>query len=341
MTLKDIAALAGVSTMTVSNVINGKHQRVSDATIEKVNQIIKENHFVPNQSARNLTAKSSKIIALIVPIGETNSTSHGFSLFDDPYVGSMLGEIEWTLRENGYYPMIRSASKQTDILALFHTWNVDGAIFLYPSFDDIVDELVKHISIPMIFIDSSSTNPDVMSVSCHNEQGTYLSTRYLIAHGHTNIAFVADYGNNPLLMQRYAGYCKALKEHQIPIRRDFIFEFPPTYDWGKKAGKEIALSSHKITGAVTTADICAIGIMEGARQGGMRIPSDLSIIGFDNILPCLYTTPKLTTISQHLRTKAKCAADLILEKLRKGSVAQNKIVIDVDLIERNSVADLL
>ena len=81
--------------------------------------------------------------------------------------------------------------------------------------------------------------------------------------------------------------------------------------------------------------------MEGARQGGMRIPSDLSIIGFDNILPCLYTTPKLTTISQHLRTKAKCAADLILEKLRKGSVAQNKIVIDVDLIERNSVADLL
>lgn len=340
MTLKDIAALAGVSTMTVSNVINGKYERVSKTTIEKVNQIIKENHFVPNQSARNLTAKSSKIIALIVPVGESNSTSHGFSLFDDPYVGSMLGEIECTLRENGYYPMIRSATKQTDILALFHTWNVDGAIFLYPSFDSIVDELIKRISIPMVFIDSASTNPDVLSVSCDNERGVYLSTRYLIAHGHNRIAFVADYKNNPLLEARYRGYCKALEESHIPLQHDFIYEFPPTYDWGEKAGKEIALSSHKISAVVTTADICAIGIMEGARLGGMRIPSDLSIIGFDDILPCLYTTPKLTTISQHLRLKAKYAANLILEKLTKGFVEQSKIMIDVDLIERNSVVDI-
>ena len=180
-----------------------------------------------------------------------------------------------------------------------------------------------------------------MCVNCNNEQGTYLSTRYLIAHGHTNIAFVADYRTSTLLTERYKGYCKALEEHHIPVREELVFELPPNYEWGKKAGKEIALSPHKITGVVTTADICAIGIMEGARQSGMRIPADLSIIGFDDILPCLYTTPKLTTISQHLRTKAKCAADLILEKLSSGTVAQNKIMIDVDLVERNSVVDLL
>lgn len=340
MTLKDIAAIAGVSTMTVSNVINGKHARVSQKTLETINQIIEEYHYVPNQAARNLTAKSSKIIALIVPVVENNSTSHGFSMFDDPYMGSMLGEIEWTLRENGYYPMIRSATKQTDILTLFHIWNVDGAIFLYPSFDTIVDELIKHISIPMVFIDSASTNPKVLNVRCQNQKGIYLSTRYLLAHGHRHIAFVADYKGNTLLEERFKGYQQALEEQHIPLDRELIFEYSPTYDSGIIAGKAIAMKGSQITAVVTTADICAIGIMEGARLSGMRIPADLSIIGFDNILPCLYTTPKLTTISQHLHTKAKLAANLLIEKLSTGTVMQNHIVIDVDLIERNSVVEI-
>lgn len=337
MTLKDIAALAGVSTMTVSNVINGKHSRVSQKTIDTVNQIIKEYHYVPNQAARNLTAKSSKIVALIVPVSEDNSTLHGTSMFDDPYIGSMLGEIERTLREHGYYPMIRSATKQTDILTLFRTWNVDGAIFLYPSFDSIIDELVNHSSIPMVFLDSASTNEKVLNVKCNDKKGTLLSTRYLLAQGHKKIAFIADYKGNPLLEARFEGYKQALSENGIPISPSLIFEYSPTYESGIKAGTAIALSNEKITAAITTADICAIGIMEGARLGGMHIPGDLSIIGFDNILPCLYTTPKLTTISQHLHTKAKLAADLLVEKLTTGSVAQSQITVDVDLIERNSV----
>ncbi|RDU25022.1 LacI family transcriptional regulator [Anaerosacchariphilus polymeriproducens] len=340
MTLKDIAAEAGVSTMTVSNVINGKHNRVSKSTVEKINKIITKNNYVPNQSARSLTAKSSKIIALIVPVIEKTATTHGTTLFENPYVGSMLGEIERTLRENGYYPMIRSVAKQTDILTLFHTWNVDGAIFLYPSFDEIIDSLIEQISLPMVFIDSSSQNPNVMNIGCDNEKGMFLSTRYLITHGHRNIAFIADYKNNPLLEQRFLGYKRALEESKIAFNSSFVIENSPTYEGGIKAGTTIASSKIPITGAVTTADICAIGMIEGARLGGMRIPADLSIVGFDDILPCLYTSPKLTTVSQNLHKKASLAANLLIERLTTKKVKQNKILVDVNMIERQSVIDI-
>ena len=115
MTLKDIAEKAGVSMMTVSNVINGKHSRVSAATIEKVNTIIKEYNYVPNLSARSLTVKSSHIIGVIVPLDSEESP---VSYFDNPYVSSMIGVIERELRNNGYFVMIRSVQTQEDLSVL-------------------------------------------------------------------------------------------------------------------------------------------------------------------------------------------------------------------------------
>ena len=100
MTLKDIAEKAGVSMMTVSNVINGKHSRVSAATIEKVNSIIKEYNYVPNLSARSLTVKSSHIIGVIVPLDDKENNGTSVSYFDNPYVSSMIGVIERELRDN-------------------------------------------------------------------------------------------------------------------------------------------------------------------------------------------------------------------------------------------------
>ena len=338
MTLKDIAALAGVSTMTVSNVINGKHQRVSQTTIDKVTAIIEQYHYVPNQTARNLIAKSSKIIALLVPTHNHFSELHAFSTFDNPYVAAMLGEIELTLRENGYYPMIRSVVDETDILNLFQSWNIDGAIFLYPSFDHIIENLMSQVSIPMVLIDSSLESENILNVKCANEEGTYLSTNYLISKGHRHIAFVANYKNNNLLQNRFNGYLKALKLNGIPFDESLVFEISPSYTGGIEAGKLIAASTKTITAVVTTADICAIGIMEGAHLSGLHIPKDLSIVGFDDIFPSVYTTPKLTTISQNLKTKAGVAANLLIEKLTHGNVEKSQITIGVTLVARESVA---
>ena len=154
MTLKDIAEKAGVSMMTVSNVINGKHSRVSAATIEKVNSIIKEYNYVPNLSARSLTVKSSHIIGVIVPLDDKEDNGTSVSYFDNPYVSSMIGVIEKELRDNGYFVMIRAVRSQDDLSILMRNWNVDGAIFLYPRlgdrFEDSINAIVAETHLPVV-----------------------------------------------------------------------------------------------------------------------------------------------------------------------------------------------
>ena len=161
MTLKDIAEKAGVSMMTVSNVINGKHNRVSAKTIEKVNAIIKECGYVPNLSARNLTNKTSSIVGIVIYLDETaNNENH----LENPYISTMIGTIEKELRENGYYTMVRSVFKNSDITQLLKNWNVDGIIFLYPNQSDDFRQFVESSPCPIAVFDSHLTVPGLINV---------------------------------------------------------------------------------------------------------------------------------------------------------------------------------
>lgn len=169
----------------------------------------------------------------------------------------------------------------------------------------------------------------------------YLSTKYMINHGHSAIAFVADYKISHVLANRFNGYKRALEENHITFNPDYVYEYSPSYEGGIQAGREIASNSSPVTAAVTTADICAIGIMEGARLGGYRIPVDLSVIGYDNLALCQYTLPKLTSVSQNIPRKALLATSLLLEKIRTGSVSSScQSALDVEIVDRQSVISL-
>lgn len=336
MTLKDIAEKAGVSMMTVSNVINGKHNRASAKTIEKVNAIIEECGYYPNLSARNMTNKTSSIIGIIIHLDDDSLNNN---YLENPYVSTMIGIIERELHHNGYYTMVRSVSKATDITQLLRNWNVDGIIFLYPDPQDYLSNFIESSPCPIAIFDSHLTTPGLINISSDDEKGLYLSTKYMINRGHSHIAFVADYKGNHLLTKRFNGYCKALKECGIPFREDYIFAYPPSYEGGIAAGKEIA--STQITAAVTTADICAVGVMEGSRLGGARVPVDLSVIGYDNLTLCRYTSPKLTSISQNIPQKALLATQLLLKKINgEKTDSPDHVTLDVEIVERQSVVSL-
>ena len=337
MTLKDIADKAGVSMMTVSNVINGKHNRVSKKTIERINKIIKECGYVPNFNARSLTSKSSNIIQIIISSEDTYSDEN---FLENPYISSMVGTMEREFRKNGFYTMIRSISNDTDVNTLLKNWNIDGAIFLYHN--NHLEYLSKSSPCPIAVFDSYTDFKDIINVSSDDEKGLYLSTKYLINHGHRKIAFVADYEGNPLLTNRFMGYKKALEDSNIEFNPDFIYKFFPSYEGGISAGKKIASDKNGVTGVVTTADICAIGVMEGARLEGYRIPLDLSVIGYDNLKLCQYTTPKLTTVSQDVTQKAIIACNLLIERIKTGTNSTpNHVITDVEIIERHSVVSIL
>jgi len=331
MTLKDIAKEAGVSTMTVSNVVNGRHERVSEQTLERISKIIKKYNYSPNMNARSLSAKNSRIIFLIIPLSHNET-----NMFYSPYISSLLGIMEYQLRINGYYAMIRSVYGFDELDALFKNWPADGAIFLLPDFDCFLDRILDNIHIPLVFLDSCHTREDLINVSCDDAKGTYLSTRYLINLEHKNIAFMADYKNSDLLTARFHGYCRALEESHIPLNPDLVFEEPPDYEHGIRVGQMIASSQTPVTAVVTTSDYSAVGIMEGARLGGLRVPTQLSVIGFDDLPFCKYCVPKLTTISQNIEAKATAATSLLMKKIASGTLENNKVTVDVQLIERQS-----
>lgn len=334
MTIKEIAEQAGVSMMTVSNVINKKNSKVSQKTIEKVNMIIEQNQYIPNLSARSLSAHNSKIIAIFLPLGF--DIHHNDNLFANPYISQLLGLLEKELRLNGYFAMIRSVDNIRDTNIFLKNWNADGAIFIFPHFDNDVSSLMKNNKIPLIFMDSYSTNPNVLSININDYKGTYLATKYLINKGHKNIAFVSTYKNNPLLTQRFNGYKDALSDSHINLNESFIIEEEPNFAGGKTAGKKIA-DLKTVTAVITTADICAIGLLEGARLSGLAIPNDLSVIGYDNLPISTFTTPKLTTIDQHIGEKGLKTIQLLFDRLNGTNNLPNKIFIDVDLVERQSV----
>lgn len=336
MTIKDIAQQAHVSMMTVSNVINGKEGRVSKETAELVRKIIAENNYIPNYSARSLSSNSSHIISIIVPYPQQQGDE---TIISDPYVSTMLGEIEKSLRENGYFAMIRSSNTMQEIIAMQKTWNADGVIFILPCYDDFIDELQKQINLPMVFIDSSSSSNKILKVNVEDEKGTFLAVKYLINMGHRKIAITVCPEGNMLLTKRYNGYRLALSESGIPFDKSLILPFSPDYGSGIKAGQYIAAHKKKsgITAVVTTSDISAIGVMEGARLGGLRIPADLSVIGFDNLQTGSYVTPKLTTIDQHMIKKADASVKLLLDSIKGAPVPGNSVCFDVELIERQSV----
>lgn len=336
--LKDIAEKAGVSIMTVSNVINGKHDRVSAKTIEKVNALIKEYDYVPNLSARSLTNKVSNIIGIII---SPFHTGEEFNHLENPYISAMLGTIEMELRKSGYFTMLRSVTNKSDIISLIKNWNVDGIIFLYPEALEYIQSFKELLKCPIAIFDCDMKVPDIINVATDDWHGLYLATRYMVSHGHTHIAFVSDPENNPLITRQFEGYRSALRECGIPFRPEYVYPYPPTYEGGLEAGKAISLSENEITAAVTTADIAAIGVMEGARLGGYRVPVDLSVIGYDNLPICQYTTPKLTSISQHLDQKARQCTRLLLEKIKTGTTSTpSKIIMGVELVERQSVISL-
>lgn len=332
MNLKDIAKLAGVSAVTVSNVINGNHKKVSKETIERVQKIIEENNYKPNATARSLAMKKSKIIGVVIP-----GLSEGDNFDTSPYYVHFLGALEHYIRSKGYYMMIRSAGTCGENVSLFQTWNVDGIIFLGP-YDNEENELLQKMKVPLVFIDSYTSREDIVNVGLDDHKGGYLAGKYLTSMGHREIALISPSAEpSGVVRARYEGFKEALEEQGIEFSIDDVFFATTFFDEGKKAGQDIAMAKRKYTAVATMSDIVAFGAMAGLRQMGLSIPKDISIIGFDGLPEGDYTYPRLTSIRQNIEGKANQAGDFLFEMIEKGEPIHVNVRLDVEIKEGTSV----
>lgn len=335
MNLKMIATQAGVSTATVSNVINGNHHKVSQATLKKVQKIIEENDYKPNATARSLACKKSKIIGVVIP---HISTEEAF--FENPYNAHMLALLEKYIRNQGYYLMVRCVGRCTDIIPLFASWHVDGVIF-FGAFREDIEELRSRMDVPTVYMDTYAEDMGISNVGVDDYKGGYLAAGCLLGKGHREIAFVGpSVYFSGVIQQRYRGFCDACREHGVEITQEHHFEAKTLYQSGVTAGQQIAMSHRGFTAAVVMSDIVAFGVMEGLRMCGRNVPNDVSVIGFDNLPESQYSNPKLTTVSQHVDEKARQVGEILFKLIRGEEVDQRGRMLDVEIVERQSVKDL-
>lgn len=332
MTLKDIAKEARVSSVTVSNVINGRYNKVSAETVKKVQEIIEKYNYKPNATARSLAMKESKIIGVVIP-----NVDREQNFLQSPYNAEILSVLENYVRKQGYYLMIRCVSSCLDIIPLFSSWNVDGMVFLGALKDEIRD-IKNRMDLPLVFIDTYTDDLDIVNVGANDYKGGYLATKYLIARGHQNIAFAGpDVKSQGVIQERYRGLCDAMEERELKVIPERIFVSMTTYESGVSVGKNIAFSNSDITAVVSMSDILALGIMEGLRLSGKLVPEDISVIGFDNLPECRYSNPQLTSVSQNIPWKAERAAEFLFQMIREKPDFAVDEKVDVEIVERQSV----
>lgn len=335
ITIKDIAQAVGVSCTTVSNVIHGKSGRVSAETVARINEAIETLGYIPNMSARSLVSSSSKVIGMISHL----TSNKNESIVEDPFHSAFIGSIEKTLRENGYYLMLRTVETTSDLFTFLHNWNVDG-LFCTGVFEDEFFEALTTLNIPVVLIDSYVTHPNMCNVGLEDYNGGYTATRYLIDKGHKDIAFASPtIKEKGVVFERFQGYKDALKEASIPFREDLVFQ--QELDVNTTINLGISLSNRDdVTAVFATADILAAGIMAGLRESGKRVPEDISVIGFDDINLCLLTSPRLTTIHQDAPLKGKLAVYYLMDQLENKPQSNREVILPIHLVERNSVKSL-
>lgn len=336
MKIKDIAQKAGVSTATVSNVINGNHHKVSQETIKKVQKIIEENDYKPNATARSLALKESKIIGVVIPyVGKDEPFS------ESPYYARILALLENYVRGQGYYLMIRCIRQCKKIIPIFSTWNVDGVILLGAHKDEVA-EIEERLKVPTVYIDTYAEQLQVATVGSDDYKGGFLAARYLMGKGHRDMAFVGpDVNSSVVIHERYRGFCEACKERGIEITSDNVFEAWTIYEQGVQAGKKIGISDKKFTAVIAMSDIVAFGVMEGLRLSGLNIPNDISVMGYDNLPECKYTYPQLTSVSQNLEQKAFLAGEHLFKMIRDKQKLVVNEKVDVEIAERQSVKEVM
>ncbi|MGB3441172.1 MAG: LacI family DNA-binding transcriptional regulator [Actinophytocola sp.] len=330
VTLKDIANEAGVSMMTVSNVINGNRARVSPETIERVRRIVAERGYVPSASARSLAARSSRLIGLLVPAADEDS------LTLSPHTGAILGQIERALRKRGYHLLLRGIAHPDEVGEALQSWSLDGAVLL-GFLDEEIDAL--DVTVPVLAVDSYSPNRLATGVRSDDFDGGRIAAAHLLDLGHRDIVFAGpSFSDVGVVHQRYEGFRQAFVDRGLSIRDGHIAAVNTTHASGHELGSRLRAEFPSATAVFATADILAIGIMAGLVDTGVPVPGAVSVIGFDDLDISAIVTPKLTTVAQDIPTKAAMAVDLLLTAVEKRDRPAEPVTLDVHLVERESTA---
>ena len=326
-----IAETLKVSPATVSYVVNGRYNKVSLATRQKILDEIEKTGYVPDVNARGLSSGRSRLIGLFLPISEDKQVSY---LLNNPFYMEFIAAIEKYNRDSSY-DLVLGYKDQKEFVHWALSRNFDAIIMLgkFPTQEAF---RVDSLRMPLIFIDVYSEEFNrFTNIRSDDKGGMYQATKYLLEQGHRQIGYVGTASRSELDHQRYEGYALALKEFGLEPKEELLYLSYPDFEGGIKIAETI-LADNKCTAIVCSADIIALGIMNKLEQLGKKIPDDLSIIGFDDVKEASYAYPSLTTVRQNIETKGKLVMEALKQAIENEGQEKKVIVVNSELIIRNS-----
>lgn len=333
--IKDIADRAGVSPTTVSNVIHGKTGRVSKATVEKINRILKEMEYVPSISARILANNSSGLIGVALGFMKKGNASS----FEDPFVSAMLGNLEYQIREHGYYMMLVARHEKDDIMQQALGWNFDGMIAMALKEKEIA-ELSERLGKPLVTIDQYlPPELGVRSITMDDRGGAYQMSQYLIGKGHKKFLFLSDCDLG-VDHYRWLGVRQAMEEAGIEDFESRHIVIPWNPEQREKAYEEMLPFFKKQTALFFSSDYYALEASNFLQNRGIKVPEEISIAGFDDVTYATLARPKLTTVHQMVDGKARRAVEVLMHLIQDEPVQKDIPPLPTTLVERESVRDL-
>jgi LacI family transcriptional regulator len=303
VTLDMVAQEAGVSPSTVSRILNGT-ARVRESKVRAVNAAISKLQFMPNPVARSLAGGKSMSVGVVI------------QTLDSPFYGGALAAIEKGLMRAGYSGLFVSGhwreSDERRCIDHLLSRRVEGIILVTSC---LPDQEIVHLSrtLPVVLTGRFVPGERTYSIDVDSTQGARLATDYLIGQGHKRIAFIAGPVDHPDAIQRMAGYKASLAAHRIPFSKKLVSVGDYSDAGGHAAMVRLLEAGEQFSAVFAANDQSAYGAMLALYRRGVKVPQDVSVVGFDDLLNSAFTIPPLTTVHRFIEGIGECAAEAMID----------------------------
>lgn len=330
-TIKDISRIAGVGVSTVSRVLNN-HPDVKPETRQKVLSVIEEFNYIPNNSARNLKRNTSNNIGVLI------------KGIHNPFFSSMIKSIEEKIDDKGYSMFLHyNETNPNDFDAaveLIKEKKLKGLICLGGDFDNLDKEQIENLDTPLVLTSTNIIeNLDksfFSSVIIENEKAAYNAVDYICKLGHKKIGIITTGEQDRSIGKlRFEGYKKALLKNNIEYNPSLVEIGHYTFESGFEAMNRLLNKNLDITALFVTTDVMAIGASKAILSKGLKIPEDISVMGFDGIDYAQFFHPSLTTVRQPVEEMGEKSVDILFHLIKNKKKHQH-IVLETELLERES-----
>lgn len=321
VTIKEVAKHAGVSVATVSRALN-KNGYVSEEARKKVETAIKDLEYYPNEVARSLFQKTSKMIGLLLPD------------ISNPYFPLLMKGIEESARANGYSVILGNVEEGSDLgenyMTLFAQQNVAGVL-------SAVEGTLSHEhAMPIVMLDRVLEEDD-FAVYTNDVKGGKLAAQAVMDRDPGNVLIIAGPKSVPGAIDRLIGILSVLNPTDVKYQ---IYETNSyTIEEAEETAKNIFMKYKRINSVIASNDLYALAVMKEAQQKGLHIPRDIQVIGYDDIPFSQLIYPGLTTISQPAFKLGYQAAELLIRRIKKNKISDKRIKLDPELVIRDSLRE--